>query len=112
MLIVQLLLPRFLVVEVVFFIHFIQGSEACRSKFLNKTENDEKQSDENGNEISKTCLIPLGKIDQEPLFYDLDGQYLLPILDSKSGQNVLKTNDKFLISCPRTLCIFFSVKLS
>ena len=66
MLVVQLLLPRFLVVEVVFLIHFLQGSQAC---FPSKTKR------ETALMKKITCLVPVGKgaIREEPLFYDLDG---------------------------------------
>ena len=89
MLIVQLLLPRFLVVEVVFFIHFIQGSDSCGARIKTNKKDEEK---------SNTCLIPVGKIDQEPLFYNLDGQYLLPTRED--GASVISLKDKFMISCP------------
>jgi len=47
-----------------------------------------------------TCLVPVGKgaIREEPLFYDLDGQYLMPI--RRNNSNFVTIKDKAIISCP------------
>ena len=81
MLVVQLLLPRFLVVEVVFFIHFLQSSQACPSSKINP-----KRDAKN---LKMTCQVPIGRnqIREEPLFYNIDGQYLLP--NRQNGSNFI-----------------------
>ena len=92
MLVVQLLLPRFLVVEVVFFIHFLQSSQACPSSKIN-AKRDAKN-------LKMTCQVPIGRnqIREEPLFYNIDGQYLLP--NRQNGSNFITIEDKATISCP------------
>ena len=92
MLVVQLLLPRFLVVEVVFFIHFLQSSQACPSSKINP-----KRDAKN---LKMTCQVPIGRnqIREEPLFYNIDGQYLLP--NRQNGSNFITIEDKATISCP------------
>ena len=80
MLVVQLLLPRFLVVEVVFFIHFMQGTHACMQHQQISTRRDAR------NKSGTICLVPVGNgaIREEPLFYDLDGMLLFHIQIHKS----------------------------
>ena len=93
MLVVQLLLPRFLVVEVVFFIHFLQASQACSPSKIN-AKRDAKNS------VKMTCQVPIGRnqIREEPLFYNIDGQYLLP--NRQNNSNFITIEDKATISCP------------
>lgn len=99
MLVVQLLLPRFLVVEVVLFIHFVQGAEACVSKFKSRKE------DQSFISKSSSCLIPLGvngTIKEEPIFYDLDGKFLLPSSvnrGSSSSSGILIKSEAVFASC-------------
>ena len=92
MLVVQLLLPRFLVVEVVFFIHFLQASQACSPSKIN-AKRDAKN-------VKMTCQVPIGRnqIREEPLFYNINGQYLLP--NRQNGSNFITIEDKATLSCP------------
>ena len=68
MLVIQLLLPRFLVVEIVFFFHFMQESQ---SSFLVKS--DSTKSDEN--KLEMEYVVPVGKCNPEDefLFCNLRG---------------------------------------
>jgi hypothetical protein len=68
MLVIQLLLPRFLVVEVVFFFHFMQESQAS---FLVKS--DSTKSDET--KVEMEYVVPAGKCNPEDefLFCNLRG---------------------------------------
>ena len=68
MLVIQLLLPRFLVVEVVFFFHFMQESQAS---FLVKS--DSTKSDET--KLEMEYVVPVGKCNPEDefLFCNLRG---------------------------------------
>ena len=78
MLIVQLLLPRFLVVEIVLFIHFMQG-QAC-----NRVSKEPKE-----------CKVPFnGTIRYEPLILK-DQNYLMP---NKAKSIIIQ--DNALVICP------------
>ena len=98
MLVVQLLLPRFLVVEVVLIIHFMQG-QACGPKTFKKkgtpTVSLEVEVEQ------KTCFVPVGNntIEQEPLFFQPNGDFLLPIVKDKSS-TVVPIKGQAVISCP------------
>ena len=79
MLIVQLLLPRFLVVEIVLFIHFMQG-QACPPKVTKEP---------------KECKVPFnGTIRYEPLILK-DQDYLMP---NKAKSIIIE--DNALVICP------------
>lgn len=86
-------MPRFLVVEVVIFIHLIYGSNACKS--LKKAIK------------GKDCVIPVGEKDgdfaQEPLFFDSDGRFLLPKV-SQDGikQLEIESGSSFFTSCSKS----------
>ena len=69
MLVIQLLLPRFLVVEIVFFFHFMQESQAS---FLVKSDSVTK-SDET--KLEMEYVVPVGKCNPEDefLFCNLRG---------------------------------------
>ena len=69
MLVIQLLLPRFLVVEIVFFFHFMQESQAS---FLVKSDSITK-SDET--KLEMEYVVPVGKCNPEDefLFCNLRG---------------------------------------
>ena len=78
MLIVQLLLPRFLVVEIVLFIHFMQG-QAC-----NRVTKEPKE-----------CKVPFnGTIRNEPLILK-DQDYLMP----NNAKSII-IEDNALVICP------------
>ena len=79
MLIVQLLLPRFLVVEIVLFIHFMQG-QACNSRVTKEP---------------KECKVPFnGTIRNEPLILK-DQDYLMP----NNAKSII-IEDNALVICP------------
>ena len=107
MLVIQLLLPRFLVVEVVFFFHFMQESQAS---FLVKS--DSTKSDETKMEME--YVVPVGKCNPEDefLFCNLRGLCSMNfvtnltnfiIIDSKaiaeisSSGNVSKDGNEILL---------------
>ncbi len=100
MLLVQLLLPRFLVVEVVLFIHFMEGSVACKPK--------SKSPKDSSNRQISTCFIPIGgpqsgqrPIQEEPLIYDLQGEIIFPSKNDSSGsQPRVQIQDQAFLSCP------------
>lgn len=106
MLVVQLLLPRFLVVEIVLFIHFVHG-QALRvrsgigwNNIANDT--DEFSLEKNMNNNFTSCLIPVneGSIKWEPLFLTTDGDIILPIKIGDSKVISIQPNQDVLISCP------------
>ena len=108
MLVVQLLLPRFLVVEVVLFIHFVHG-QACHTKSEKHRENHvgcENKSDETNATINdkstldRSCLVPInnGTMEWEPLFQTSNGDLILPTLIDKTP--VIAIQENALISCP------------
>ena len=114
MLVVQLLLPRFLVVEVVFLIHFLQESQACSPSKSNSKR-------ETGLMKKIYCLVPVGRgaIREEPLFYDLDGKVskvLHPLQDRRHrGFNCTngflrnqpkRFNHKIMVCAPTGLDLF------
>ena len=109
MLVVQLLLPRFLVVEVVFFIHFVQG-QACLTK-SNKSSN----KDEDINVIStdanqESCLVPMNNktlIKEEPIFQDLNGNIIQPTLVNKKSAIVIPRFSPTFVSCPSARFPYF-----
>lgn len=108
MLVVQLLLPRFLVVEVVLFIHFVHG-QACHTKSEKHRENHigcKNTSDETNitiNEkstLDRSCLVPINNrtMEWEPLFQTSNGDLILPTLIDKTP--VIAIQENALISCP------------
>jgi len=106
MLVVQLLLPRFLVVEIVLFIHFVHG-QALRvrsgigwNNIANDT--DEFSLEKNMNNNFTSCLIPVneGSIKWEPLFLTTDGDIILPTKIGDSKVISIQPNQDVLISCP------------
>jgi len=97
MLVIQLLLPRFLVVEVVFFFHFMQESQAS---FLVKS--DSTKSDET--KVEMEYVVPVGKCNPEDefLFCNLRGLCSLNfvtnltnyiIIDSKAIAEISSTGE-------------------
>ena len=104
MLVVQLLLPRFLVVEIVLFIHFVHG-HALRVKSgigWNNVDRITTANDTTKNMNNNTCLIPVseGSIKWEPLFLTTDGDIILPIKIGDAKVISIHENQNVLISCP------------
>jgi DNA/RNA endonuclease G (NUC1) len=106
MLVVQMLMPRFLVVEVVLFIHIVLG-QSCVSSGLKKATGglfDDGNSDSGDSTTpsnsANLCLIPLGNgtIRWEPLFLSVSGDYLMPNLHQKRSQ--IEIRGQATVSCP------------
>ena len=115
MLVVQLLLPRFLVVEVVFFIHFVQG-QACLTK-SNKSSKEENSSNNNvlssDDDQEAACLVPMNNstlIEQEPLFQDFHGKIIQPTLVDKKSAIVIPRFSPIFVSCPSARLPYFDEK--
>lgn len=100
MLVVQLLLPRFLVMEVVLFIHFMHNGQACGSvKRGQKVQDFILDKEEAPQKEEETCFVPLGNgtLDFEPLFLN-KGLFLMPVI--LHGSSVIPIKGQATISCP------------
>lgn len=96
-----MLLPRFLVLEVVLLIHFPPFNQAC------KPSSSKEEEENKGQKSRLTCTLPAEKYDSlrwMPLLYSrLKGQLLLPEELKKAAAGwsyLIKAEDSVTLSCP------------
>lgn len=102
MLVVQMLLPRFLVLEVVLFIHFVHEGHGCLSRSKAKKSNNQDNSIEEGEE-EKNCHIDLhsSELRWPPLFlHPSSGSFVMPHNDEAISSSYIQVSEELVAACP------------
>ncbi len=113
MLVMQILLPRFLVIELVLFVHFVPQVRGCKpaslsdkfKQFIGVTEIRDEDVDEGDlfDIDTSGCVINLnGSVRYQPLFLVPEGgEFLLPVSNDEDSGMDLVLEGEVVVACPQ-----------